>query len=303
MVSMDESRLRNPFRPPCWRWLLAGEILEGLHADMDDSDDEMQALVAFRAHLDTPEAINSDHPALATAYKIFTENGPQRWELEARLIARQADSEIAQRIGLTAETVATYVATFCDVRGKLSAVGYLLRHCVGGGVQRGFRNDEIPAFWKWAAMAGGPLIVDTLTETFHSLHRPPEPATLGLYLKADAGIAPNLQAFVSSVALPPDGPAAAVWQELRFRLMEADASEDRERRALLRERVRDHLIRTARAFLAGKRLPKFRRQTAAAAKGPVPGDKPQNGIRPAGIKNVPLTNQPKASFSPSTGKS
>jgi len=265
------------FRPPCWRWLLAGEILEGLHADMDDSDGELQALVAFRAAMAAGQ--ESDNQALAVAHKVFVEDGPQRWELEARLLAGQTDAMIAERCGLTAETVAVYEATFFNVRGCLGAWGYIRQHVIGAGIDCGFRNDELRTFWAWLTFSSQPLLIERLIDTFHRNRRPGEPPTLSIYLRADAGIAPRLQAFVASAVVPHFGPAGKAWTEITLLQIEADATADPDHRALLRERARDYLIRCGQACLAAKPLPKLRRAGQTAKRAPSNGKQQGMGIR------------------------
>ena len=228
VVSMDDSRLPDPSRPPCWRWLLAGEILEGLHADMDDSDGDLQALVAFRAAMAAGQ--ENDNQALDAAYKVFTEDGPQRWELEARLLAGQTDAMIAERCGLTEESVTWYESIYFSIRGSLGAWGYIRQHVIGAGIDCGFRNDELRAFWAWLTFSGQPLAIELLIDTFHRVRRPGESPTLSVYLRPDANVAPRLQAFVASAVLPHFGPADKAWTEIKLLQLEAEATADPDRR-------------------------------------------------------------------------
>ena len=280
VVSMDDSRLPDPSRPPCWRWLLAGEILEGLHADMDDSDGDLQALVAFRAAMAAGQENNNQ--ALAAAHKVFVEDGPQRWELEARLLAGQANAMIAERCGLTAEAVTWYESIFFNIRGKLKAVGYIRQHVIGAGIDCGFRNDELRAFWAWLTFSAQPLVIERLIDTFHRVRQSGEPPTLSVYLRADANVAPRLQAFVASAVVPHFGPAGKAWTEIKLLQLEAEATADPDRAAFLLERARNYLIGCGRALLVGKPLPTFRRPAAQTAKRASSNGKQQGmGIRKA----------------------
>ena len=108
------------------------------------------------------------------------------------------------------------------------------------------------------------MILDTMIEAFFLAWRPGEPLTLSTCLRADAGIDPQIQAVISGAILPPFGPSAQAWCEIHQLLRYADAAGDEDRRALLRERARDHLVRCARAHLAGKPLPRPRRRAQAS---------------------------------------
>ena len=87
---------------------------------------------------------------------------------------------------------------------------------------------------------------------------PGTPVTLSVYLQPGAHINTSLQASVASMVLPRSGSTAQAWMMSHAWLLEAAAADDQDRRALLRERARDWLIRCARAYLAGKPLPRPR---------------------------------------------
>jgi hypothetical protein len=246
-------------------------IVNGDHVLDEDEDTALKAAVTFRAQLDatgasTMKAAEGHDMALAAAYKVFVADGPQRWEVETRLLAGQTDGQIAQRCGLTAEAVTWYESIFFNIRGSLGAWAYIRQHVIGAGIDCGFRNDELRAFWAWLTLSGQPLIIELLIDTFHRVRRPGEPPTLSLYLRPDADVAPRLQAFVASVVLPHFGPGSKAWTEIKLLQLEARATADPDRAALLRERARDYLIGCGRACLAGIPLPTVRRPAVQTAK-------------------------------------
>ena len=126
-------------------------------------------------------------------------------------------------------------------------------------------------------MGGGPLVLDTMIQAFHTAWRPGEPPILGNYLRADVGIDPRVQAMVAGAVLPPHGPAGEAWQGFHLLLLEARSADDPDRRALLRQRARDGLIDCGRAFLAEKPLPRPRRQPQARKKQNGSSTKPRAG--------------------------
>ena len=135
---------------------------------------------------------------------------------------------------------------------------------IGSGIRNGFADQEVGSLWMAFAYHGGPLVLDALLDAFHVARLPDEPPTLSTCLRADAGIDPRIQAAVAAAILPRFGPSAEAWLELRLLLWDADAAGDEDRRALLRERAENHLICCTRAHLAGKPLPRPRRQPQAS---------------------------------------
>ena len=196
--------------------------------------------------------------AIGEAQALAHEDGPRRWEVEARLLAGQTDEEIAGHCNLPSQAVAQYEAIFFHVREIRRAIDYLLVHVIGDGPHRGFRDHEVRSFWAWTALAGGPVAVDLLIRTFHEVRKPDQPATLSVYLQPKAGIRLDLQAFVATMVLPPWAGAEQALRVLGLRLLEAQATVDPRRREFLRERSQKDTVRCAQAFLAGKPLPRLR---------------------------------------------
>ena len=161
------------------------------------------------------------------------------------------------RCALPPDAIAWYEQLFFAVRACRKAEKYLLWRTVGDGVQRGFLDHEVGNFWAWLALGGGTVALDAMIQTFHAARQPGEPAAMGIYLCP--GVAPKIQGFVASMVLPQYGVAGEAWREIRLQLMEADATVDQDRRALLRERAEDYLIACARNYLAGKPLPRVKR--------------------------------------------
>jgi hypothetical protein len=251
-----------------WRWDLAGEIAAGQRISRDRIDSAVAAAAAFRKNL-----VKGKQPAknrkpdrdalmLEAAYEMFTADGLNRWELEARLLAGQTDAEISARCGLPADAVAIYETIFFHVR-PCTASDYLIKHAVGRGVWCGFDNEEVRQFWAYCGLAGGPVVVDLVVDAFRCAHVAGQPPALSTYLRPDAGISPDLQAFVASSVLPPYGPTAEIFLQLQLRALKANATDDADRAAFIWERIRGDLIRCGRAFLAGTRLPVLKRRRTA----------------------------------------
>ena len=244
---------------------------------MDDSDGDLQALVAFRAAMAVGQA--SDNQALAAAHNVFAEDGPQRWELESLLLIGLPSDQIGERCGLPPNVIDLYEQVFFAVRTCLKAQVYLLIHVVGDGRDRGFQDNEVRNFWAYMALSGQPTILKLLIDTFHRLRCPGERPVLSIYLRPGADIARRLQACVASTILPPHGPAGKAWTEINLRQLEAEAAADPDRRAFLLEQVRNYHVRTARAVLAGKPLPKWMGK-GGKVKPKATGQRPSGSAKP-----------------------
>ena len=251
----EEIESFDPFRPPWWRYDLAVKIARGEKRQRRRLDPVVKAVVdLLRAGERTTARRGTDeHDAeLAAALRLHEEDGPQRWEVEARILARQADQEIADRCGLSNSMVALYTQVFFDLRQSLDATGYLMATVVGRWGGDTFRNEDVGRFWAWAAMGGGSVVLDSLVEAFRTARQPGELPTMSVYLKPGACTCSDMQMFVAVSVLPNHGPLAEahIWWNLRLR--EASVTGDPYRAALLREQVQDDVIRCARAQLAGK---------------------------------------------------
>jgi len=117
-----------PFRPPDWRWQRARILVAERRPFLLRRDDlwtgQAMAYVRALARCGAPEPLECPHPkwaALHAAHRLSTEDGPQRWEVQARLLAGQADPEIACRCAVPADTVCWFEALFFCVRDRLPA--------------------------------------------------------------------------------------------------------------------------------------------------------------------------------------
>jgi hypothetical protein len=255
----------DPHLPLDWRSRDAASLIAGEMTEWADADDPF--VLGYAEYLRSPAAGDatpaqvpaaSQRAAIRAAQEFAAQDGPIPWEVRARLLAGQTDSEIGTRCALPPDTIRWYEQLFFAVRARRKARKYLLHRAVGDGVHRGFLAQEVGNFWAWAAMGAGPLLLDMLIATFHAASQPGEPSTLSIYLRP--GIDPRLQALVAAMVLSHYGPAAQAWTASCLWLYEANTTDDEDRRDLLKERARDHIVRCARNYLAGKPLPRPRRR-------------------------------------------
>jgi hypothetical protein len=148
---------------------------------------------------------------VAGAHRVFTVAGPlRRAELEARLLANQADEDIAARCGLTPEAVSVYHDLFYAVRPYLAAEGYILYVVIGPKVYQGLTTGDHDVLLKIFGYYEGVAAIDLLLDY---LANPPEvPAGLSSLTHAELE-SPHakleLQAKIMTLTLP-TGQANAV---------------------------------------------------------------------------------------------
>lgn len=161
---------KNHFnRSPSWRFDRACRLVEN-GSRLDPRRDDRLTLraamyVCVLCSSDRQEEINAslqrDYPELHAAHRLHDHGGDPRWELEARLLARQTSREIAEAIPLDASVIDAYEATFFNVRDRLDATDWVAGKVIGPGPRRGFAND-LPGLWKAVAYAGGPLPLEVV---------------------------------------------------------------------------------------------------------------------------------------------
>jgi hypothetical protein len=214
--------------PPSWRYEDARRLAGGEEAEWPADDPAIVACAEYcramnAAEDDTEKAAVKRHwSTIAAAHEIAGQNDPRRWELEARLLARQTDDEISVRCGLPPEVVFCYEELFFNVRCRLEAWGWICNQVIGPGLQNRFADHEVGPLWLAFAYHGGPLVLDALLGAFHAAWRSGEPAILSTYLRPNTGITPQIQAAVAAAILPRFGPRAEAWLELRLLLWDAD---------------------------------------------------------------------------------
>jgi hypothetical protein len=116
---------------PWWRWNRAGDLLQP--GRCPDSLDDAATLAAWRFRLGLAgapvptgaPAPNATDALLPAAHAIFAENGPLRWEIEARLIVGTAPAQVAERLGIDPALIDAYTTVFFDVIGRTDSIGWL----------------------------------------------------------------------------------------------------------------------------------------------------------------------------------
>jgi len=166
-------------------------------------------------------AVRARWPAISQALDIFKANGPQRWEVEARVLSGQTDDEIATHCGLTSDVVAVYKNYFFSVGSEYLEHPDWLEKKIFGLWPPTFGIDQVDRFWAWLALAGGPAILDSFVKAFHAEWRVGTPATLIAYLRPDAAVSLAIQAVVAIKVLPKSVNTAEIFFQTHLGLIEA----------------------------------------------------------------------------------
>jgi hypothetical protein len=107
------------------------------------------------------QRIRARWPELSLAMGAYMGADLLAAQLEARLLAREPDEVIAQKVGVSVETVKIFEAMYFNVANSREAHDWLLMYAVGvvPGMGRVPSERDI---WCYCALAGGPLVVDLL---------------------------------------------------------------------------------------------------------------------------------------------
>ena len=189
---------------PRWRWKLAGNFLRG-KVPAESVDPYVAHAAALRTCLDehgTPNlqsAVVVPDPTIEAAYRIFNENGVVRWQIEAFVLARLFDLEIARRCDIPRSVITAYVGIFFDVIDHLTACDWVMRHVIGAAPFQGFRENDVRQFWAWMAATNGPEDVTMLIDAFLAALRSGERPVLSVYFRPI--VLPPIQAVAAIAVL------------------------------------------------------------------------------------------------------
>lgn len=242
----------DSFAPVHWRWDLAQRIISGRERNPGEMSPELTAAVEFlRRRAAGKRKQASRDRSIAAALELFEANTPVRWEVEARILARQSNAAISRRTGVSAAVIAIYEPLFFAVRYCQESYDYLLSEVVGWCHQRGFRNNEVRQFWAWSAMAGGRLVVDMFVEYFRESRRRGEIPTMSEYVCPGSSLDLEAQSLIALLVIPRESDAK--WL-IDFPVRQHVAAQTRNPDAAMR-RIKTELVRCAHTVLETGEVP------------------------------------------------
>jgi hypothetical protein len=160
--------------------------------------------------------------AIREAHHIWKKNRPPRWEIEARILAKQNDEEIAAAAQIPADAVAAFEALFFRVRDHLEHRGFINTYILR--LHEPFDGRNVAKIWKFFAFNANTVVLQYMIDEFRQRDRPD-------YTDLETG---------GIVDFGPDCPHAAFWRALQVLFLPEDLPylellELRYRRLLARE--------------------------------------------------------------------
>lgn len=163
--------LAAPWRPVDWRWKRAVRLREAgrIAPTINHRGDvflrrALDFLTAWdRCQSDWDfERLCGRWPALAQARNLrdSPEKESLRWEVEARLLARQTPEEIAGLLYATADTIAWYEALWFNVTDRLDSLSWVVHHALGRDMHYALRDNDTGTLWRYYGYAGGRYVLD-----------------------------------------------------------------------------------------------------------------------------------------------
>ena len=168
----------NPWRPVDAWWQRATNIMErgepSTSVDRDSGPGCRWIKQAQRFQFALREAVSYpqqkqlivDFPAIYFAHRFLAATSAQnltlRSGIEARILARQSDSEIAQANGCRTEVIEAYEALFFNVRSRLNRRDFILNSVLGLTHDQDLTNQQGGRLWKLVGYLGGPHVLDAV---------------------------------------------------------------------------------------------------------------------------------------------
>ncbi len=275
-----ELRSWDPFLPAWWRALDARRLARGRvpiwspHGDRGVADYAgfLGALRNGRSEQDRATA-RRQWPAIRAAHRMFQKNAMPSWLIEAYVLARLSDAEIAARCDVATEVVQAYVSLFFDVRASLDATYWLINIVIRAEPMHGFRT--VREFWQWCALARGPLVLEHLVKLLREALQPGERPQLIAYFRPAVPL--RVQAFVAALITPPYVETHGTFRDLHEELQAAETMTNLEHRQMEMDRLRAKTVRLALAVLEDKPLPRKRRSKGSQATARQDGDAAETG--------------------------
>lgn len=214
---MLETLRSNPSRVVDWRWQRAcqwGEdpcdaLKPRVRRDGRDGSKWINKAIRFKALYDETEddkdraCLSDQFPAMFWAHSIYQDDGnPQKYAIEAYILAREKDHEVGFRAGCAPEIVEAYEAVFFNVRDKLRHMSYIINVVLGDAIHRGLHDRRYDLLWKLCAYQGGPYVLDMLISKYSQIAWASDPSAVGAYWQDTAINALKMKAALASLTVP-----------------------------------------------------------------------------------------------------
>ena len=165
-TSPVELTMDNPFRPVDWRWQRALWRVETRSRRGERHDDEwtrraIRCLTELRRE-SLGRSSNRPEPELLQARQLAQQRDWDRAELEARILADQAISEISTTMRIPVGVVAAFEALFFGVRSRLEATSWIVHEVLRSKPCFPLQPMDVADTWKSLGFGYGVSTVDAL---------------------------------------------------------------------------------------------------------------------------------------------
>ena len=179
----------SPFRPldHAWqvllRWNEIRQLCAAWTAELPAGSVAFVKALRRCRDLDDHRSLKEELPAYYQAFWLWMHRPPElRWQVEARILARQSWETIAAKTGLTVESLILYERLFYHVTDRLDDYPYVLHEVIAwhhAGANR------VGTIWQYYAYRGGPDVLDTFLYGYPSSRDPQTLAAVRKFLVED----------------------------------------------------------------------------------------------------------------------
>lgn len=147
---------------PDWRWERAVALADAGSSPRRVGDDKyVKKAYKFRMRMQRNDPkievrLQAEYPQLFHAFRLYDNNTPMRWMLEAGIMANMSPEHLSLYLNTDEHIIETYERTFFDVRGVLANRGCVLANVLGPALTAtGTLPDSPDILWKVIAYEGG----------------------------------------------------------------------------------------------------------------------------------------------------
>lgn len=168
---LTQLRENSPLRPPDWRWQKVAAYRQvGRRIPRSAGDKLLSKLFRFSEAIDgcTDDfqllEVYEQFPIVSDAYDIYKKEAATstRWEIEARILAREDYDSISAKTSVPAETISIFEKGFFNVKDRLSNKSWVINSVIGRSVHVGMTERDYDLLWKLYGLLGGPNMLDLI---------------------------------------------------------------------------------------------------------------------------------------------
>ncbi len=165
-------RRYDPRRRLDWRWHWAGQLFKcGEEPDPVFDDGWTRRAFDYQRLVDDhpAETLADTMPDIHAACQLSATEGIHRWELDARILARESPETIQSKTGMAATVIECYEAMFFNVNSRIDCASYIESKAIGWCP---FDGRDVATFWNHFGYFYGPYFLDKVIDDFRATGKP-----------------------------------------------------------------------------------------------------------------------------------